>query len=304
MPDTVLLTGASGFIGQALLNALSTRNIQVRALDVNPRPGGLTSNVEWLTGSVADSALLERAMDGVTDVVHLAFIMDLDGERPLASAEINLLGTIRLFEAALKQRVRRVVWASSVMVYGPRSHYPPGPIAETAEPMPRTPYGVSKLALEWMARSYRNQGLETVGLRFTTVFGPGRTRRGAAGFCVSLFEQALRGEIEVEQTDRRASMLYIDDAVVACIKALDACRPLHDVYNISSFECSVGDIVHTLQRCAPIRKVTATPGGCSPWPTTMDLKRAHCDLGFQPSYDLENACAAYMAQLENKASSR
>src|SRR5690606_13351287 len=151
-------------------------------------------------------------------------------------------------------------WASSVMVYGPRDQYPPGPVSESHEPMPRTPYGASKLAIEWFARSYRRQGLETVGLRFTTVFGPKRTRLGAAGFSVTLFEDAARGEIRINEADRRANMLFIDDAASACIDCLRAPGPLSDVYNIGGFECSVADLVKTLQAVTGLDKAHAEPG--------------------------------------------
>lgn len=298
MVDTVLLTGAGGFIGKAVLEKLGASRVRVKALDLGPPPPSLPANVEWIEGNIADQAVLERAMSNVDQVIHLAFIMDLDGDQALACAETNLLGTVRLFDFALRQKVRRVTWASSVMVYGPRTQYPAGPVSESAEPMPRTPYGASKLALEWMARSYRRKGLETVGLRFTTVFGPGRTRLGAAGFCVSLFEQAVGGEIRIEETDRRANMLYIDDAANACLQSLHAHGPLGDVYNIGGFECSAGDLVHTIQNCTAVPRVVATPGGSSPWPTEISVEQARKDFGYTPAYDIDRACLAYLQYLQ------
>ena len=112
-------------------------------------------------------------------------------------------------DRALRHRVRRIVWGSSVMVYGPPHAYPNGTVAEDAEPMPRTFYGATKLTLEWTARAFRVQGLETVGLRFTTVFGPGRERPGAAPFGVTLFESAAaRRSIRLPEGDRKAAMQF------------------------------------------------------------------------------------------------
>lgn len=304
MSSTVLVTGAGGFIGNAVLARLEDEGLHVKALDVGPSPHDLPPNVEWIQGSVNDTDMLRRALSGVDYVIHLAFVMDIDGLQPLVSCETNLLGTIRLFDIALQCQVRRVIWASSVMVYGPRSFYPPGPVSERDEPMPRTPYGASKLALERFAQSYRKQGLETVGLRFTTVFGPKRTRLGAAGFSVTLFEQAARGEIHVDEIDRRANMLFIDDAVSACINCLHAEGPLSDVYNIGGFECSVGDLVRTIQTLVPISSVHTEPGGESPWPTEINIERAEKEIHYKPHYNIERACQVYLQHLNSHENQR
>lgn len=299
MSSTVLVTGADGFIGRAVLDRLGTTEFKVKALDIGPAPASLPHNVEWIRGSVSDPAVLRSVLTGVDTVIHLAFVMDIDGEKPLLSAQTNVLGTLQLFDAASQQNVRRVIWASSVMVYGPRCFYKPGPVSEDDEPMPRTPYGATKLALEWFARSYRRQGLETVGLRFTTVFGPGRRRLGAAGFSVTLFDDAMRGEIRISETDRRANMLFIDDAADACLDCLRASGPLSDVYNIGGFECSVGDLVDAICNVVPLEQVHAEAGGESPWPTEINISSALRDINYQPRYDLERACRAYLAALRS-----
>jgi len=299
MTNRVLITGAGGFIGNAVLDKLRDTNASIRALDLGPSPVGLPDNVEWIQGNINDETVLQRAVAGVDRIIHLAFLMDIEAAQPLASAQTNLLATIRLFDLALERKISRVIWASSVMVYGPRRNYPSAPITEDLEPMPRTPYGASKLALEWFARSYRSRGLETVGLRFTTVFGPKRTRLGAAAFCVALFEDAIRGEIRIDETDRRANMLFIDDAASACVKSLCASGPLSDVYNIAGFECSVGDLVKTIQTYTSVHKVYSTSGGNSPWPTDISSDRARREIGYLPGYDIEQACRAYLQYLQD-----
>lgn len=301
MINTLLVTGAGGFIGSAVLDQLRDSNIKVRAIDLAPPPPQLPSNVEWIQTSLSNESNLRHAVAGVDSIIHLAFVMDIEATQPLVSCETNLLATTRLFDLALQARVRRVIWASSVMVYGSRAQYPPGPISEDAEPMPRTAYGASKLALEWFARSYRLQGLETIGLRFTTVFGPTRQRLGAAGFCVTLFEDAIRGEIHIDEIDRRANMLFIDDAASACIHCLRAPGPLSDVYNISGFECSVRDILTAIRVCHPVPVVCATPGGGNPWPTDICYEHARQDINYQPHYDINLACQTYLNHLKSTA---
>lgn len=298
MSGSVLVTGASGFIGGALVRRLDAARIAVSALDLGPRPPGLSERVRWVTGSVSDSAAVEQAMEGVDKVVHLAFLMDIEGGQPVQSAHTNVLGTSLVFDAAWRRGVRRVVWGSSVMVYGPRDKYPDGPIDERAEPMPRTPYGATKLALEWMAGSYRRKGLETVALRFTTVFGPGRHRLGAAGFCVTLFEAAASGAaVFVDEGERKANMLYVDDAVQACVKALSAGHALEPVYNIGGFECSVHDLAEVVAAINPRAAIRVGPGGESPWPTRIDSSLAYRDFSYVSRFDARTSGEHYVAAL-------
>lgn len=296
----LLLTGAHGFIGRAVMAELARLDMPVHALDLGPPPAGLPANTRWIDASVTDAQALRQAMDGCGKVLHLAFMMDLEAEHAMASTTTNMLGTTRVFETARELGLERVVWASSVMVYGPRGAYADGPVDETDEPMPRTAYGAAKLALEWIARSYLRQGLETVGLRFTTVFGPGRQRLGAAGFCVELFEQAHRRlPLAVPQAARRANMLYIKDAVQACVRALEAPSPLQDIYNIGGFECSVGELAQGAARLAELPAPQSEPGGASPWPTDIAIDRARQDLAYKPHYLLSAACQDYLQALKS-----
>ncbi len=298
MSRRIAVTGAGGFIGAALVRALASDGHRVAALDLQPRPTDLPRTVEWIQGSVTDVPAIERLLAGSDCAIHLAFRMDLDGEDPLASAQTNLMGTINVFDAAARLGLHRVVWASSIMVYGPRQNYTPTQLTEKAEPMPRTPYGASKLALEWLARAYRQRGLETVALRLGTVFGPGRHRLGAAAFAVTLFEGPTAGRpVVIDEGDRTANLLYVHDAVEACVRAALAPEPLADVYNIDGFECTVADLAREVSRRLPAADIRVTPGGESPWPTAMDGRAATRHFGYRPAYDLSLAVTDYLFAL-------
>ncbi|MFO1307297.1 MAG: NAD(P)-dependent oxidoreductase [Burkholderiales bacterium] len=298
MSGRIAVTGAGGFIGGAVVRALADAGREVTACDLGPAPAWLPSSVRWIQGSVTESAALDAALADVDTVIHLAFRMDLDAADPVASVQTNLLGTTLVFDAALRNGVRRVVWGSSVMVYGPVERYGRMPVDESAEPMPRTPYGASKLLLEWLARSYRAKGLETVGLRFTTVFGPGRDRLGAAGFCVTLFDRPARGlAVSIEEGDRRANLLYVTDAVDACTKAALSPRSLADVYNVGGFESTVVDLAQSVVRRLPRADITVGPGGRSPWPTDIDCRAADRDFGYRPRFGRDRAVEDYLATL-------
>lgn len=298
MKTRVAVTGAGGFIGAALVRALAGEGYLVSALDLQERPESLPSGVDWVRGSVTDTDALDALVARADCVVHLAFRMDLHGDDPLACAQSNLLGTVNVFDAAARHGVSRAVWASTIMVYGPREKYPPQALTEAAEPMPRTAYGASKLALEWLARSYRRHGLETVALRLGTVFGPGRLRHGAAEFAVTLFQEPAAGRpVAVAEGDRTANMLYVEDAVAACLCAVQAPGPLADVYNINGFECSVAAMASEVARLVPAASIEVASGGHSPWPTAMDGGAARRDLAYQPRFTLNRAVMDYLGAL-------
>ncbi|MDT7834353.1 NAD-dependent epimerase/dehydratase family protein [Aquabacterium sp. OR-4] len=148
----VLVTGSSGRIGQAVLQALQAQGHAVQGLDQRPGPGST-----WV-GDLADAALLSRALRGVQAVVHAA-ALHAPQVGQLADAEferVNVLGTQRLAQAALQAGVRRVVYTSTTALYGAgeaAAHAPGTPaavpwITEATVPRPRTIYHRSKLAAE------------------------------------------------------------------------------------------------------------------------------------------------------------
>lgn len=179
-----LVTGAAGFIGSHLSEALSQAGHQVRGVDAftdyydvaikrrNALEAGRSNGVEILEADLL-TCDLEALLDGVDVVYHQA---GQPGVR-LSWAEgferynaANVLATQRLLEAVRVSGVRRLVYASSSSVYGNAAVYP---TPESALPAPHSPYGVTKLAGEHLCNLYAaNWGVSTVALRYFTVFGP------------------------------------------------------------------------------------------------------------------------------------
>jgi nucleoside-diphosphate-sugar epimerase len=143
-------------------------------------PEDLVRQVRFVGGDVTDLAALRAAVadHGVTHLIHLAGLqVPVCRADPLLGARVNVLGTLAVFEAVRQSggQVERLVYASSAAVFGPAGFYPPGPVGDDVPLAPMTHYGCYKLCNEGNARVYaQDHGLASVGLRPSTVYGPGR----------------------------------------------------------------------------------------------------------------------------------
>ncbi len=226
----ILVTGGAGFIGHHVVARLASRKVDVRILDdfstgSLARLDGLPASIEVVTGSVLDDTALDRAVAGCDSVVHLAAIASVaqSFERPREVDEVNAGGTIEVVLAAARHHLRRVVLASSSAVYGASSRLP---CREDLPAMPMSPYATSKLAAEhYLHMLGREQGVDTVALRYFNVFGPGQDPTSEYSAVVPRFVAAvLGGSRPVINGDPGITRdyLYVDDVVDA---TLAACLP-------------------------------------------------------------------------------
>ncbi len=184
----VLITGGYGFIGAWIIKSLLARGDTVSVYDLKEdarrlrliAPESDVKKVTFVPGDVTDlpslsNALKSQAIDGV---IHLAGLqVPTCRVDPLLGAKVNVLGTLAVFEAikALGTQVKRLVYASSVAVFGGPELYPSGPLADDTKLIPSTHYGVFKCCNEGNARIYfQDSGISSVGLRPWTVYGVGR----------------------------------------------------------------------------------------------------------------------------------
>ena len=171
----VLVTGASGFVGRALLKELSARGIDFRPVF---RPGKLSMETQaHVVDGIDATTDWTRAFDGVSTVVHLAarvHVMNDSATNALdAYRATNLHGTVRLAESAAAAGVRRFVFVSSIKVNGAGT-VPGHPYTASSRPEPVDPYGVSKLEAEQaLAGISAASGMECVVIRPPLVYGPG-----------------------------------------------------------------------------------------------------------------------------------
>src|SRR6476620_3163955 len=149
----ILVTGGSGFIGAWIIRRLLTGGHDVRVLDINKHRGVVRSiagndaeNIDWRAGDIRDGDTVIDAAQGCDTIIHLAAVLTpACQERPRFGAEIIVVGTLNVFEAARQHQMSKIVYASSAGVFGPKDGRTPFPI---------THYGAFKLATEGCARAY------------------------------------------------------------------------------------------------------------------------------------------------------
>ena len=171
----------------------------------------------------------------VERVVHLAYIVGPENEQnPTRALHINCVGTNNVFEAARLEGLQRVVWASSVAVYGPRSYYGKADLDEDDPPQPTRVYGACKLFNEHMAEHYFHAfQVEHIALRPSVVYGPGRLR-GSAQFMQEWIERAAVGEhVTIPAGDEQDTWSYVEDVAEAFNLAVRASNlPERHIFNI------------------------------------------------------------------------
>jgi nucleoside-diphosphate-sugar epimerase len=218
----VLVTGASGFVGRALLGALAERGRPARAALRRPDGGAaLPAGTDAaVVGEIDGTTDWASALRGVDVVVHLAarvHMMRDDAADPLAEyRRVNTAGTERLARDAARAGVRRMVFVSSVKVHGEGGG--PAPLRASDAPAPADPYGVSKAeAEEALHRVAAETGMEVVVLRPPLVYGPGV----GANF-LSLFRAVDRGlPLPLGRVRNRRSLVFVGNLADAILRAAD-----------------------------------------------------------------------------------
>jgi nucleoside-diphosphate-sugar epimerase len=293
-----LVTGAAGFIGSTLADTLEAAGHELVAVDSftdyydpalkheNAR-GRLVVDVDLAESEIEP---LVQSMDGVFHLagqpgVRASFGPDFD-----LYVRRNILATARLFEVAADRGVR-VVYASSSSVYGDAETYP---TPEDARPQPISPYGVSKLACEHLAHAFaRTEGLEAVGLRYFTVYGP-RQRPDMA--FTRMLEALASGTSFPLYGDGSASrsFTFVADAVAATIASMER-GGTGEIYNVGGGEeATMAEAIALAERVAERtlavdRRETATGDVRR---TKADGTKSERDLDWRPTTPLAEGLQA------------
>lgn len=233
--ELVLVTGATGYIGEQLVRHLVAEGPRVRIL-VRRRAkaeavfGPLLEHLEVAEGDLGDRESLERAVRGVRQVYHAASLVRFAGDWAQFEAA-NVTGAVNLLDACLAAGVERVVHLSSIAAGGPAvmegGRLRPRTEADLPAPLP-DPYGRSKLAQEQAALSYNQRGLPVVVVRPSAVFGPGDLEG-----MNQLLQLVARGRLPFYLGSRRGyvNVVYAADLVRGCLFAMERGRS-GEIYNL------------------------------------------------------------------------
>ncbi|MFT3663414.1 NAD-dependent epimerase/dehydratase family protein [Piscinibacter sp.] len=307
----ILVTGACGWLGAAIVRALLARGDAVVATDlaISPAMDALARDQSRLTTAAADlgewpqvARLFEQHRPDA--VVHAAAIVGVVqcADIPIKVHRVNVEGSINLFESMRIAGVKRVVHISTEETYG---DFNAERIDEEHPQKPVSIYGATKLAVEHLGRVYsRDHGLECVNVRTCWVYGPHLPRLRVPR---TFIEAALRGEPHhlPEGGELAVDQVYIDDTVAGVLLALDKDTHRFDSYNIATGQApSIADVANAVNRAIPGARITVgrsgegyRHGGTVPSARkgALDIRRATAELGYRPQYDIQKGIEATIA---------
>ena len=293
-----LVTGGAGFIGSNTVDELVRRGHGVVVLDdlssgKEENLADVRAKITFMKGSITDLEAVQKAMHQAEYVIHLAARTSVPRsvKDPIDTNHINVEGTLNVLVAARDNRVKRVVFAASSSAYG---ETPTLPKKESMQPVPISPYGVSKYVGELYARTFGHcYGLENVCLRYFNIFGPRQDPDSPYSGVLSRFATAfLQDEPPVVFGDGEQSrdFTYVENAVEANLLACEAPAVSGGVFNIGT-----GDRYTLNQTLDILRRVSGKKlqAKYEP-PREGDIRDSQADvtaarefLGYQPTVRFE-----------------
>ena len=263
--NQILVTGAAGFIGSHLAEALLKKGYSVLAID--NFSNGKKENIEYLhslgfkdsfsflEGDLRDNEFCNDICNSVNIVYHQAALGSVPRsiKEPMLYFENNLGGMINLLEACRKNKVKRFIFASSSSVYGDT---PTLPKVESMSLNPKSPYALSKLSGEKYLRVYQDvYGIETIGFRYFNVFGPRQDPNSQyAAVIPKFFNQCFSNQDITINGDgnQTRDFTYVDNVVQFNLKALNS--PIEATNKIYNVGC--GEQISVLNLAKQIRVIT------------------------------------------------
>lgn len=249
--STILITGADGFIGSHLTEALVRLGYKVRAFVMynsfnswgwlDHAAPEIKGQFEVFAGDIRDPNGVKEAMRGCEAVLHLAALIAIpySYHSPDTYVDTNVKGTLNILQAARELGVKRVIHTSTSEVYGTARFVP---ITEEHPLQGQSPYSASKIAADQLAYSfYASFGLPLVIVRPFNTYGP---RQSARAVIPTIITQILNGQrkIKLGAVSPTRDFNYVQDTVAGFIAVLNSDKGLGEVVNLgSNFEISVGD---------------------------------------------------------------
>ena len=294
----VLVTGGAGFIGSHLVDALVAEGCDVVVLD-DLSSGSLSNlkhvkdKITFYKGNIQDQKILMQAAKNCEVIFHLAAMVSVTKtvDNPVDSAFINDIGTLIVLDAGRKNKVKRVVLASSSAVYGDD---PLLPKHENMPLKPMSPYAVQKLTGELYARIYNDlYGLETVCLRYFNVYGPRQDPSSPYSGVISIFmTKAVSKKPPVIYGDGKQyrDFVFVKDVVKANLLAATEDDAAGQIFNIGTGKhVSINNLWDMISLFSGLKiepeYIPSRPGDIIE--SVASIEQAKSALGFEPDYLFE-----------------
>ena len=252
----ILITGGGGFLGAWILRQLAAKHCQIRVFDLSIKTqvaydiaGPAVETAKWIKGDITETEAVKAAAEGCDAIIHLAALLTPPCQtNPILGAQVNVIGTLNVFEAAKAHNIPRVVYASSGAVFGPDS----GTV-----PYPMTQYGAFKLACEGCARAYWTDArIASIGFRPTIVYGPGREIGLTAGITLACREAVANKPYTIGFTGQQ-DFVYVEDAAAAFVAA--ALQPYDGahVFSLIGGTGDVSDVIAAIKSVIPQSSISS-----------------------------------------------
>ena len=297
MPNSILVTGGTGFVGSNLVPVLSGAGYDVDILAHTESGEAVPDNIEISIGDITDFQSLP-SFSGYDTVIHLAGVVSVQESiaDPVGTFRTNALGTQHVLERVREEEIDEFIYLSSGAVYGNPDYFP---IDEAQATECLHPYASSKLAGEKVAETYANAyDLSVTTLRGFTLYGPGQDTDNLVPTVIEQIE-AGADAVSLGNLEPTRDFTYIDDLTSAVLTVISESSGQYNVYNVGSgCETSVGDLVTEIvaQSDSDITVESDNVGRAS----NIEIERMVADisklreLGWEPRYDIRRGIEAIL----------
>lgn len=313
MRESIIILGSNGQIGTELAIALREKfgNDQVISTDIKspqyPIPGTIFEEIDVLNLEALDS-LFKKYQP--TQVYLLAALLSAIGEqKPKMAWDLNMGGLLNILDLAVKYKVNKVFWPSSIAVFGP--HSPKEKTSQYCPMDPDTVYGLSKLAGEgWCEYYFRHYNLDVRSIRYPGLISwktpPGG---GTTDYAVEIFHHALQqGEYACFlSAETELPMLYMDDAIRGTLALMDAPAEklrIRSSYNLGGMSFTPASLSAEIKKHIPEFSITYLQGDprqkiADSWPKSIEDTFAREDWGWKPKFDLSDTTTVMLENLKS-----
>jgi nucleoside-diphosphate-sugar epimerase len=298
-----MVTGGTGFLGSHIVDKLVKCGCRV-VVYARSEKSEVSSNIVMFRGDVTNIRELLEAITNynIDTIIHCSAILVPESQQnPYEAFKINAEGTVNVLEAARLKDIKRVIYMSSIRVYGNMVYEP---IDEDHPKNPVEFYGVTKLFGELYGFNYeRNYGIEFIAFRPSMIYGPKRTTGNVIHKLI--VEYAINGKpFKMPYGgDTKYDFIYVKDCAEAVYLALEAKHLEHKVFNLASGKSiSLQEFVKIVKKFIPNASIELGPGLLpnEPLRGTIDNTRIKKILGWEPQYDIEHGIKEYIEWLKKQ----